>query len=50
MFIDKGNSYKHEFIKLHPSDETHTNLKSYINPGISKNKHYFVSNNILNEL
>ena len=22
MFIDKGNSYKHEFIKLHPSDET----------------------------
>ena len=33
MFIDKGNSYKHEFIKLHPSDETQS-VKSKMGIGI----------------
>ena len=34
MFIDKGNSYKHEFIKLHPSDETQS-VKGALTPKIT---------------
>ena len=31
MFIDKENSYKHEFIKLHPSDGTQSVKSIYGN-------------------